>query len=51
MEQKNRLEIARSGEFSYSLVLEKDFSKLGACIAQCRSESRHTIHLFWHRFF
>lgn len=40
MEQKNRLEIARSGEFSYSLVLEKDFSKLGACIAQCRSENR-----------
>ncbi len=40
MEQKNRLEIARSGEFSYSLVLEKDFSQLSACIAQCRGEGK-----------
>lgn len=40
MEHKNRLEIARSKEFSYSLVLEQDFSELSACVAQCRGEGR-----------
>lgn len=33
------LKIARSGEFSYPLVLEQDFSRLSACVAQCRAES------------
>lgn len=38
MGNMNRLQVSRSGEFSYSIDLEKDFSHLGQRIAQCREQ-------------
>lgn len=38
MGKMDRLQVARSGEFSYSIDLEKDFSQMGQRIAQCREK-------------
>ncbi len=36
MEGQNRLQVSRRGDFSYSIYLEKDFSRLAEAIGQCR---------------
>lgn len=36
MDGQNRLQVSRSGDFSYSIYLEKDFSRLTEAISQCR---------------
>lgn len=38
MGEMDRLQVSRSGEFSYSIDLEKDFSHLGERIGQCREK-------------
>lgn len=38
MAEKNRLQVAKSGEFSYSILLEEDFSGLAGEIAQCHMD-------------
>ena len=38
MGKMDRLQVTRSGEFSYSIDLEKDFSRMGQRIAQCREK-------------
>ena len=36
MEEKNRLQVERDGDFSYSIYLEKDFARLTEALQQCR---------------
>lgn len=36
MEDRNKLQIARDGEFSYTIYLERDFSGLSQAIGECR---------------
>lgn len=36
MDVKNRLQVSRNGDFSYSIYLEKDFSGLTEAVRQCR---------------
>lgn len=40
MENRNKFRIARDGEFSYPIYLEKDFSRLSLAVAECRPKGK-----------
>ena len=38
IEKKDKIQITRSGEFSYTICLRRDFSQLAASVAACRPQ-------------